>query len=289
MARFISIFRKLRNYKRFLYEEEKSDKTIQKYIADVDRFKNWLQMNHRGIIVSKSDVLRYKAYLLTIMSIKSVGGVLSSLTSYFKFIRRYDLIVKRDKDAKKLFINYEKMLTKVDVIKLIDTAIMQGKIRLALIITFIANTGVRVSELQYITIEHLKTGIAYVKGKNKHREVIIPKHICEALLKYCKSQNIKKYVFTTRTGKFIDRRNIWRDIKKLCKNADVDENKAFPHNLRHYFSIEFYKATKDLDKLAHVLGHSSVETTRIYTAESIDNYRNIIDSLKLPTIDTTKY
>ena len=202
MSKIFSIFRKLNNYERFLYEEEKSDKTIQKYIAEVNRFKNWLQMNHRGIMVSKSNVLKYKAYLLTIMSVKSVGGNLSSLASYFKFIRRYDLIVKRDKSVKKIFINYEKMLTKADVIKLINIAIMQSKIRLVLIITFIVNTGVRVSELQYITIEHLKTGIAYVKGKNKHREVIIPNHLCKALLKYCKFQHIKKYVFTTKFGKF---------------------------------------------------------------------------------------
>ena len=289
MSKIFSIFKKLKKYERFLFEEEKSDKTIQKYVKDVVRFKNWLEKNKKGIIILKSDVIEYKTYLLKNMAVKSVGGNLSSLTSYFRFINRSDLIVKRDKNVKKLFFNYEKMLTKTDVRKLIDTAIIKNKVRLALIIVFIINTGVRVSELKYITVCNLKNGIAYVKGKNKYREVIIPKHISKALLRYCKANSIKKYVFTTKTGKLIDRRNIWRDIKNLCKDTKVYDRKVFPHNLRHYFAVEFYKSTKDLDKLAHILGHSSVETSRIYTVESIDKYRELIDKIDFPTIDMTKY
>lgn len=289
MSKFFSIFRKLIKYERFLIEEEKSEKTVKKYFADIQRFKKWLEMNHIGFIVSKSDVLMYKSYLMRNMSIKSVGGNLSSLTSYFRFINRTDLIVKRDKNVKKLFLNYEKMLIKTEVKKLIETAINQGKIRLALIITFIVNTGIRVSELQYITVENLKMGLGYVKGKNKYREVIIPKQICEQLLKYCKSNNINKYVFVTKIGKVLDRRNIWRDIKNLCKAANVDEKKVFPHNLRHYFAIEFYNKTKDIDKLAHILGHSSIETSRIYTAESIDKYMEVIENINFPKIKMTKY
>lgn len=284
-----NIFRKIKKYEKFLFEEEKSEKTIKKYISDIMRFKAWLKENKKGIIIFKSDILRYKEYLLKNISIRSVGGNLSSLTSYFRFIKRFDLIVKREKSAKRLFFNYEKMLTKADVGKLIDIAIIKGNIRLALIIVFIVNTGVRVSELQYITVENLKNGIAYVKGKNKYREVIIPKHISDLILEYCKANNINKYVFITRTGKFIDRRNIWRDIKNLCKDAKVEDKKVFPHNLRHYFAVEFYNKTKDLDKVALILGHSSVETSRIYTAESIDNYRNLIDKIDFPFMDTTKY
>ena len=289
MSKIFNIFRKLGKYERSLFDEEKSEKTVKKYLSDIIRFKIWLEENHTGIIISKMDVLKYKQYLLKNMTIKSVSGNLSSLTSYFRFINRSDLIVKRDKNVKQIFLNYEKMLNKAEVSKLINSAIIRGKIRLALIITFIVNTGIRVSELQYITVENLKIGLAYVKGKNKYREVIIPKHLSEVLLEYCKLNNIKKYVFITKTGKLIDRRNIWRDIKNLCKAAEVNDRKVFPHNFRHYFAVEFYKATKDLDKLAHVLGHSSVETTRIYTAESIDNYRNLIDNIDLPFIDMTKY
>lgn len=289
MSKIFNIFRELGKYERSLFDEEKSEKTVKKYLSDIIRFKIWLEENHTGIIISKKDVLKYKQYLLKNMTIKSVSGNLSSLTSYFRFINRFDLIVRRDKNVRQIFLNYEKMLNKAEVRELINTAIVSGKIRLALIITFIVNTGIRVSELQYITVENLKIGLAYVKGKNKYREVIIPKHLSEVLLEYCKSNNIRKHVFITKAGKLIDRRNIWRDIKNLCKVAKVDDRKVFPHNFRHYFAVEFYKATKDLDKLAHVLGHSSVETTRIYTAESIDNYRNLIDNIDLPFIDTTKY
>jgi site-specific recombinase XerD len=111
--------------------------------------------------------------------------------------------------------------------------------------------------------------------------------MCKELLKYCSINHIKEHIFITKSGKFIDRRNIWRDIKNLCKEAKVNEEKVFPHNLRHCFTIEFYNKTKDLDKLAHILGHSSIETSRIYTAESIDNYRILIEKIELPRINTT--
>lgn len=160
MPKIFNIFSKLKKYERFLIKEEKSEKTVHKYIADVKRFKKSCEENNKSLFITKEVILRYKNYIFDNISHKAVNSNLSSLISYFKFIDRYDLIVKREKVSKRLFLNYEKMLTKNEINRLIETAIKNGKIRLALIITFIVNTGVRVSELKYITIENLKDGIA---------------------------------------------------------------------------------------------------------------------------------
>lgn len=263
-------------YQNYLIEEEKSPATISKYLHDIRSFGDWLFTSE----FDKSVVLSYKAYLLERYSASSVNSIISSLNSFFAYLGWFDLKVKTVKIQRQIFASNEKELTKAEYERLLNAA--KNNKRLYLLMQTICSTGIRVSELRHITVEAVVQKQAEINCKGKRRTVFLPNKLCEALKRYIKEQKIKSGpVFVTKNGKPLDRSNIWSDMKKLCKTAGVSESKVFPHNLRHLFARTYYSLQKDIVRLADILGHSSVNTTRIYTQESGEVHRLQIQKLGL--------
>ncbi len=270
--------RRIKNYNDYLIGEEKSKNTILKYMRDVTAFAKWV----KDKALNKSAVLEYKEYLRTYLANTSVNSVLSSLNSFFEFCNAYELKVKMIKIQNRMFASDDKDLTTAEYDRLLDVAKQKGNEKLYLLTQTIASTGIRVSELQFISVEALKCGRADIEMKGKCRIILIPESICERLLKYAKEQGIEKgSIFLSRNGNPLDRSNIWKMLKSLCNEAGVDRKKVFPHNLRHLFAKSFYSLHKDIVHLADILGHSSVNTTRIYTKESIEIHRQQIREVAL--------
>lgn len=265
-------------FSQYLSEEEKSTATIEKYVRDVTAFYTVI----KGKELTKKCVLNYKEYLMRKYAPKSVNSGLSSLNSFFSFIGADNLKVKTLKIQKQLFLNNEKMLTREEYIRLLKSAKERGNKRLYLIMQTICSCGIRVSELKYITVACVKCGKAYINLKGKIRIVILPKKLCTALMQYIKKEKIKEgSVFVSKNGNPLDRSNIWKMMKSLCEEAKVEKSKVFPHNLRHLFARMYYSCEKDIVRLADILGHTSVETTRIYTMENGEIHRQQIDRLGL--------
>jgi len=194
----------------------------------------------------------------------------------------YDLRVKNLKIQKQVFASTDKELTKAEYDRLLQAAKQKKNERLYLLMQTICSTGIRVSEVRYVTVEAVARGIAGINCKGKCRQVFLPKQLCQILKQYIKDQKIKSgAVFVTKNGNPLDRSNIWSDMKKLCKAANVSEKKVFPHNLRHLFARTYYSLQKDIVRLADILGHSSVNTTRIYTMETGEMHRRQIQKLGL--------
>jgi site-specific recombinase XerD len=211
-----------------------------------------------------------------------VNAVLSSLNSFFNFMKWYDFKVKSLKIQTQIFASTDSELTKTEYDRLLQTAKQQGNTRLYLLMQTMCSTGIRISEVRYITVEAVARGIAEINCKGKCRQVFLPKQLCLILRPYIKEHNIKSgAVFVTRNGNPLDRSNIWSDMKKLCKAANVSEKKVFPHNLRHLFARTYYSQQKDIVRLADILGHSSINTTRIYTMETGEIHRRQIQKLGL--------
>ena len=268
----------IRSFKEYLINEEKSKATTDKYIHDLDSFKAWLGNEE----LCKTKVLEYKGYIITKYAPASVNSILSSLNSFFDYSGEYGLKVKNLKIQKQIFAKNEKELTKAEYERLLKAAKSKGNRKLNLIMQTICATGIRVSELKYICVESLKSGIAQVNMKGKLRVIIIPGELCRILKKYSKEQHITSgSIFITKTGKPLDRTNIWKLMKSLCESANVDKNKVFPHNLRHLFARTFYSVEKDIVRLADILGHSSVNTTRIYTMDTWEICRRQVQRLGL--------
>lgn len=267
-----------------LKSEEKSTLTIEKYIRDVRAFVRWLD----GREVDKTTVLDYKAYLCKRYAVSSVNSVISSINNFFNGMQMYSLRVKTIKTQKQLFTTKDKELTKNEYERLLSCAKERGQIRLYLIMQTICSCGIRISELQFITAESLKIETADIACKGKNRRVILPSKLCKMLVKYTKEQKINSGpVFVSGNGNPLNRSNIWHDMKALCRQAGVPEAKVFPHNLRHLFARTYYSVQKDVVRLADILGHSNVNTTRIYTIESGEIHRRQIQSLGLIQGDTT--
>lgn len=255
----------INNFKIYLYEEERSDNTIEKYMRDIRFFREWLQ--DKGI--DKSIVIEYKKELCERYAIKSVNSMLSSINAFFVFMGWYDLKVKTLKIQRRIFADKSKELSKSDYERLLIAAKNKKNERLYYLMQTIAGTGLRVSEIKYVTCEAVRQGQAVINCKGKIRQIFLPKKLCQMLKKYVKSQNIKSgSVFVTRSGRPLDRYAIWKMLKDLCESAGVSKDKVFPHNFRHLFARTFYSLQKDIVRLADILGHSSVETTRLYTMES---------------------
>ncbi|MBQ8207799.1 MAG: tyrosine-type recombinase/integrase [Clostridia bacterium] len=268
----------LKGYRYHLINEEKSAATIEKYIRDVKMFSIWLDDKK----FDKADVLKYKADLMEKYAPASVNSALSSLNGFFNYIGWYELRVKTLKIQKQIFASDEKELTKSEYERLLKAAKSKNNERLYLLMLTICSTGIRVSELRYITVEAISRGFAEIRCKGKQRTVFLPKSLCKLLKKYVKAQKIKSgAIFITKNYKPLDRSNIWSDMKKLCRSARVPEKKVFPHNLRHLFARTYYTMQKDIVRLADILGHSSVNTTRIYTMESGRIHRRQIEKLGL--------
>ena len=262
-----------------LKSEEKSENTIGKYLRDVQAFFTYLG----GAAVTKAAVIAYKNKLLAeSYAVRSVNSMLASLNSLFAFLGWTDCRVKSIKLQRQIYCPEEKELTKAEYMRLVNAAKQKGNERLNLILQTICGTGIRVSELQFITVEAVKNGEATVSLKGKTRSVFIVKELQKKLLRYASEQKIQTgSIFITRTGKPISRTNIWREMKKLCKEAGVEPQKVFPHNLRHLFARVFYGIEKDIAKLADILGHSSINTTRIYIISTGDEHRKRMEHMRL--------
>lgn len=268
----------LKGFREFLFAEEKATATIDKYLRDISAFAKW----SLGKEITKSVVLEYKAYLTEILAPASVNSVLSSLNSFFIYKKEYPLKVKLIKIQRQIFANKEKELTRNEYERLLRAAERKGNKRLYYLIQTICATGIRVSELRFITVETIGKGQAVINCKGKMRTVIIPLKLCKILKQYAKKRKITSgSVFITGSGKPLDRSNIYHDMKKLCKSAEVPAEKVFPHNLRHLFARTYYSVQKDIVRLADILGHSSINTTRIYTMETGDIHRQQLQRLGL--------
>lgn len=262
-----------------LHQEEKSDNTIQKYTHDIARFISYLGEGE----ITKETVIEYKnKLLLENYSPRSINSILASISSYLKFIGSTDCIVKNIRIQRQIYCSEEKELTKSEYKRLLQTATKEGKERLNLIIQTICSSGIRVSELKFITLEAVKCGKAVVSLKGKTRHIFIVKKLRKLLLKYATLNNIKSGpIFITRTGKNISRTNVWREMKQLCIKAKVNPSKVYPHNLRHLFARTFYNLEKDIVKLADILGHSSINTTRIYIISTGYEHRRYMENMNM--------
>ena len=212
----------------------------------------------------------------------TVNSILAAVNGFFRFMGWKDIAVKLLKIQKALFCDERRELTRAEYARLVSAAQKVGNERLSLVMQTICATGIRVSELRFITVEAVTTGRAELCNKGKRRTVFLPGRLRRLLRKYLQKQKkTAGAVFTTRTGRPLDRSNIWRDMKALCESADVEPSKVFPHNLRHLFARTYYSLEKDLSRLADILGHSSVNTTRIYTVESGGVHQRQLERMEL--------
>ena len=271
----------MEKFKTYLINEEKSELTVEKYLRDVRRFWAWAREKE----LTKSLVLEYKNELVEQYAVVSVNSIISSLNCYFNYIGRSDCRVKVIKQQRRAFLPEEKELTKAEYVRLIRAA--ENKPRLSLLMQTICSTGIRVSEHRFITVEAARCGQADVRMKGKHRVVFLEKKLRKALLRYAKAHGIiSGSIFVTATGKPLNRCNIWAEMKKLCDTAGVRREKVFPHNLRHLFARLYYGIEHDIVRLADILGHSSINTTRIYTMESGQSHRRQLAQLQLRLVIT---
>lgn len=268
----------IENWKNHLIEDEKSLATTEKYIRDISAFSNWLG----GKTADKKIVLEYKECLIKSYAPASVNSILSSLNSFFAFMEWYELKVKTLKIQKQIFASAEKELTRAEYMRLLNAARQKGNTKLYLLMQTICAMGIRVSELKFVTVESLAVKKANINMKGKMRTIIIPNDLCKMLASYAKRQKISKgSIFVSQSGRPMDRSNIWKLMKCLCEAAKVAKEKVFPHNLRHLFARTFYSIQKDVVRLADILGHSNINTTRIYTMETGEEHRRLIQKLGL--------
>ena len=261
-----------------LYEEEKSGHTIEKYLRDSRCFMEWA--GERPL--HKAAVLEYKRLLCKQYAPASVNSMVSSINALFAFLGWHDLKVKTLKIQRRIFADREKELTKAEYARLLDAAKRRKNERVYYLMQTVAATGIRISELSAITVSAVMQGQAVISCKGKIRQIFLPKKLCKLLKTYIKKQKMKSgAVFVSRNGNPLNRSNIWKLLKGLCKEAGVSKAKVFPHNFRHLFARTFYAMQKDIVRLADILGHSSMETTRIYTIESGEVHRRQIQKLGL--------
>lgn len=263
----------------WLKEDERGIGTIEKYIRDVKSFAVWLE----GRPACKECVAQWKEYLQKGgYQPVTVNGKLSALNKFFAFLGWVDCRVKYLKIQRRTFRSRERNLTREDYTRLVETANRLGKERLSLLIETICATGIRVGELKYITMEAIQSEIAEISLKGKIRTILLPRKLCRKLRKYAGKKKIASgEIFLTRSGRGLRRRQIWAEMKALCEKAGVERTKVFPHNLRHLFARTFYRACQDVVKLADVLGHSSIETTRIYLVSTGAEHARQLERLGL--------
>lgn len=266
----------LEHFRDYLVQAEKSELTVEKYVRDVQFFLIWLGEAE----LTKGKLLEYKAALIEKYTVASVNSMLSSLNCYLDYTGRPECRVKAYKIQRETYCAEEKELTQEEYKRLLDAS--RHKPQLNLLMQTICATGIRVSEHRFITVEAAKAGRATVNCKGKSRIVWLPKKLCRALLKYARSRRIQSgSIFVTKHGNPLDRSRIWAEMKKLCQAARVLAEKVFPHNLRHLFARIYYSMQKDIVWLADILGHSSINTTRIYTRESGEVHRRQIERMPL--------
>lgn len=254
--------RELESFEKILLDQEKSTNTVEKYLRDVKHFLDFLGEQE----VSQEILRAYKEELLKTYKVSSVNSMLIALNRYLKFTGKGDCCIRVCRQQRRIFMDEERELTRKEYERLVHQARKDGNYRLLYILQTIAGTGIRIGELQYITVETLKKRRVQIDSKGKIRIIILPQALVQMLKDYCRKRKIRSgSIFITRSGRPVDRRNVWAEMKQLCKKAKVLASKVFPHNLRHLFAKSFYEHEHDLVRLADYLGHSSVETTRRYT------------------------
>ena len=277
-GRFISK-ETIKRFYQHLIIEEKSANTVEKYIRDTKAFTRFAN----GAEITKELVISYKQKLIEEgYAVRSINSILASVNSLLVFLGWYDCKVKSLKLQHEIYCSEEKELTRAEYMRLVSTAKEKKNERLSLILQTICGTGIRVSELQFITVEAVKRGFATVNCKGKTRTVFIVSSLQKKLMKYAQHNHIYTgIIFVTKTGNPISRTNIWREMKQLCRDANVNPSKVFPHNLRHLFARTFYGIEKDIAKLADILGHSSINTTRIYIVSTGEEHRRRMENMRL--------
>lgn len=258
--------------------DEKAEATIRKYVKAAAGLWEFLA----GKPVTKENIINYRQYLQERQKAQTVNGNLTAVNTFLDFLNMGDCKVKLLKVQRRAFLDETKELTEAEYRRLLAAAEKKGNRRLQLLMMTLCSTGIRISELSYITVETAKRGRADISLKGKYRTIILPKGLCRKLLRYAAEQGIGTgCVFRTRTGRPVDRSNVCHDMKKLCRLAKVDPRKVFPHNLRHLFARCFYAVEKNLVYLADILGHSRLETTKIYIAASASAHEKILQKMNL--------
>ena len=270
---------RLHEFARWLQREERSPGTIEKYIRDVAGFADWAH----GREITKDLAATWKGGLQSCgYAPVTINSMLSAVNTFFRFMGWEDCRLRFLRIQRKMFCERARELKRDEYDRLVETARGRGKERLALLMETIGTTGIRVSEVQYMTVKAVREGKAEISLKGKIRTILLPGKLCRKLLKYAKKQKIASgEIFLTRSGKGLSRRQIWAEMKALCSYAGVEAAKVFPHNLRKLFASTFYQAYKDIVRLADILGHSSVETTRIYLLTAGEEHRRQIERLRL--------
>lgn len=274
----------IKAFEAYLKDEEKSPATIEKYLRDVSQFSLWMRnLSEYFPEVTKAAVSGWKEELISEgRSPGTVNGKLSALDKFFAFAGWEDCRVRHLKIQRRMFIDDSRELTRDEYERLLAAAEKAGKEWLALLIETICATGIRVSEVKHITVDAVRYGRAEIRLKGKIRVILIPQRLRKKLLKYVRKRGISfGEIFLTKGGKPLDRRRIWAEMKSLCRLARVCSTKVFPHNLRHLFARTFYAVTGDMAGLADVLGHSSLDTTRIYLVSTAAVYMGVLNRLGL--------
>lgn len=269
---------RLEKYMLYLEKEEKSEATKKQYACAIRQFLAYAC----GKKPERETVIAFKKHLMETYRFTSVNAKLSAVNGFLSFCGMDELRVRQIRIQRKAFIPRERILTQKEYRQLLKQAKASGNERLSLMMQTICATGIRVSELQYITVEAAEKQQAVISLKGKTRVIMIPERLCGILLKYAHRKGVSEgFIFRSKNGHSIGRTAIWRMMKSLCAEAGVAASKVFPHSLRHLFARAFYAAEKDIARLADILGHSNINTTRIYIASSGQEHRKIINSLRL--------
>lgn len=269
---------KIELYEKYLTDEEKSEATVKKYVRDVTAFAKWAD----GRTVDKPLVLEYKRQLMEKYAPASVNAAISSINSFFRFDNNYECCVKTLKIQRRIFADKSKELTREEYERILTAAKNRKNDVLFYLVQTVAGTGLRISELKFVTCDAVNSGQAVINCKGKLRQVLLPEQLCKMLKYYSDIHRIYDGpVFVTKNGKPLDRSNVWKMLKGVCDEANVPREKVFPHNFRHLFAKTFYGIYKDIVRLADILGHSNINTTRIYTTETSEVHRNQIQRLGL--------
>ena len=269
----------IKNFETWLIKEERQEGTIQKYLRDIRELMIYLS----GEDVTKENVTSWKEHLMKEKRLchGTINSKLAAVTSYCNFVG-LDCKIKFYRIQKKMFNTENKNLRKEEYLSLLETANREGKHRLALLIETIGATGIRVSEVRHITLEAVREGVARIFLKGKIRTILMPRKLCSKLIKYARKNKITSgEIFVTRSGKGLSRKQIWAEMKAICEKAGVEKSKVFPHNLRHLFARSYFNVTRNIAMLADMLGHSSIETTRIYLLDTEQEHARKLDKLGL--------
>lgn len=268
----------LREFRAYLESEERSAGTVEKYVRDVRSLERWLS----GAAAEKERIAQWRDALLKDHKPGTVNSMLASVNAYLRFVGAEEQRVKTLRVQRRMFRAPERELTRAEYERLVRTAQAKGKARLALMLETICGTGIRVSELRYITVEAARAGRAEISLKGKIRTILLPGKLCRKLKKYAEKQKtVSGEIFLTRNGRPLNRKQIWAEMKALCASAGVEASKVFPHNLRHLFACTYYRSCKDVVQLADILGHSSIETTRVYLISSGSEHKKRMERLRL--------